>query len=152
MISKPRPKIDDEIENLDQDTLVNNTGWIYDFFITQQSCNPVHGMKVSQYEIRIVERVNERKFKKIIFQLGGKTYGDIEAVAQGLFYSLTTMLSYDIDDYTLDEVIHIKGIRDFIEKTLVESKKDVNAYSLDTFSIPIVYEEPKFEPRQYYQI
>jgi len=151
MISAPRTKIDDEIENLDQDTIVNNTGWIYDFFITQQSCKPVHGMKVSQYEIKIVERVNDRKFKKIIFQLGGKTYGDIESVAQNLFYSLTTMLGYDIEDYTLDEVIHIKGVRDFIEKTLLESQKDVNAFSLTTFSVPIIYEEPKFQP-QYFQI
>lgn len=145
MISKPRPKSDDEIEVIETDELVNNTGWIYQFEMTQQTCNPVHGLKVCQYEIHIVERVNQQKFKKIIFQLGGKTYGDIESVAQGLFYSLTNMLGYEIEDYTLDDVIYVKGIRQFIEKTLLQFQKDSNAYTFEYFSIPIIYEQPTFK-------
>lgn len=151
MISEPRLRID-EVEELDRDTLVNNTGWIYDFFITQQPCKPVLGLKVQQYDLKIVERVNNRHFDKIRFQVGADKYENTESVAQTVFYSLTTMLSYDIEDYTLDDMIHLNGIRDFVERVLNDCRKDENAHSIITFSKPIVYKEPEFKPSHYVQL
>ena len=151
MISEPRPRID-EVEDFDRDTLVNNTGWIYDFFITQQQCKPVPGLKVQQYDLKIIERVNNRAFDKICFQVAAPKYEDTESVAQTVFYSLTTMLSYDIEDYTLDDVIHLNGIKKYIEGVLTNCQNDKNAHSIMAHSKPIVYKEPEFKPRHYAQL
>ena len=133
-------------EIIHTDSLTSNYGWIFDFVMTERACKPVHGMKVSQFELEIIEKVCERKFDKIIFQVGAKTYDDIEGVQQTVFYSLTTMLSYDLDDYSLEEMIHLQGIRDYIEEVLKMSHKDANAYNFECYSKPIIYKEVPLQP------
>ena len=118
MIAEPYYGVMFPTEEFDKDSLTSNYGWIFDFVLIERPCKQVAGMKVNQYELQITERVNERKFDKIIFQVGAKNYDDMVGVVQTVFYSLTTMLSYDLDDYSLEDEIHLNGIRDFIEKIL----------------------------------
>ena len=118
MISEPYSGVMFPKEIVETDSMTSNYGWIFDFVLTERACKQVAGMKVNQYELEITEKVNNRVFDKIIFQVGAKTHDDLHAVAQTVFYSLVTMLSYDLDDYSLDDMIHLKGIRDFIETVL----------------------------------
>ena len=141
MISAPRTKIDDEVEVLEQDEMTSDYGWIFKFVLTQQSCAPRHGLKVCQYEICISERVDEQNFMPIVFQLGGKTYGDIESLAQNLFYDFTTMLSYDLEAYALEGDFHVEGLRKYIDATLSRMHSD-EAYNPGIFSHPIMKIEP----------
>lgn len=142
MISEPYSGKMFPKEVFDTDSLTSNYGWIFEFVLTEQACKQVVGMKVNQYELEITEKVNGHKFDKIVFQIGAKNHDDFVGIVQTVFYSLTTMLSYDLDDYSLDEIIHINGIRDFIEKILEESKCDEMAFSFVCFSKPIIYKEP----------
>ena len=128
-------------------SLVSNYRWIFDFVFRHQKCKSVDGFCVEQFELHIDERANGKKFDPIIFQCAGKNYSDIEAAGRGVFYRLATMLSDDLDDYSLDEIIHLRGIRDFVEKSLKEIYSDVN--TLGFCSKPIIYQEPK---PQYYEL
>ena len=141
MISAPRTKIDDEVEVLEQDEMTSDYGWIFKFVLTQQSCAPKHRFKVCQFEIYISERVDERNFTPIVFQLGGKTYGDIESLAQNLFYDFTTMLSYDLEAYALEGDFHVERLRKYIDATLSRMHSD-EAYNPGIFSHPIMKVEP----------
>lgn len=152
MIAEPYYGVMFPTEEFDKDSLTSNYGWIFDFVLIERPCKQVAGMKVNQYELQITERVNERKFDKIIFQVGAKNYDNMVGVVQTVFYSLTTMLSYDLDDYSLDEEIHLKGIRDFIEKILTTSKQEPDAYGFEYFSKPIVYKEPPPPTFHYVQL
>jgi len=151
MISEPYYGVMFPPEEFDKDSLTSNYGWIFNFVMTERGCKPTHGLKVNQYELEITEQVNGRKFSKIIFQVGAKTNDDLTAVAQTVFYSLTTMLSYDLDDYSLDEMIHINGIRDYVEKVLDSCEKDENAYNFGCYSKPIVFKEQPIK-YQYVQL
>ena len=133
-------------EIIHTDSLTSSYGWIFDFVLTEQSCKPALGLKVNQFELEIIERVKERKLDKIIFQVGAKTYDDMVGVHQTVFYSLITMLSYDLDDYSLEEMIHLQGIRDYIEQVLEMSYKDENAYNFKYYSKPIIYKEVPLKP------
>lgn len=146
MISEPWTGVMFPKEIVHTESMTSNYGWIFDFVMTERACKPTLGMKVSQFELEITEKVCERKFDKIIFQVGAKTNDDIEGVQQTVFYSLTTMLSYDLDDYSLEEMIHLHGIREYIEKVLEMSYKDKNAYNFEYYSKPIIHKEvpPKF--------
>ena len=148
MISEPYPEKMYKSEIFDTDSLTSNYGWIFDFVLHERPCKQSIGMKVNQYELEITEKVNERKFDKIIFQVGAKTHDDMVGVVQTVFYSLTTMLSYDLDDYSIEDEIHIKGIRDFIEKILTSSKQEPDAFGFECFAKPIVYKEP--QPKFHY--
>lgn len=141
MISEPYSGVMFPKEIVETDSMTSNYGWIFDFVLTERACKQVAGMKVNQYELEITEKVNKRVFDKIIFQVGAKTHDDLHAVAQTVFYSLVTMLSYDLDDYSLDDMIHLKGIRDFIETVLESAKNDRNAYDHPCYSKPIIYKK-----------
>ena len=141
MISEPYSGVMFPKEIVETDSMTSNYGWIFDFVLTERACKQVVGMKVNQYELEITEKVNEHVFDKIIFQVGAKTHDDLQAVAQTVFYSLVTMLSYDLDDYSLDDMIHLKGIRDFIETVLESTKNDHNAYDHPCYSKPIIYKK-----------
>lgn len=145
MISEPYPEKIYPSEVFDSDSLTSNYGWIFNFTLKERPCKQVIGIKVNQYELEINEIVSDKKFDKLIFQVGAKTNDDMLAVVQTVFYSLITILSYDLDDYSLDEFIHLGGIRHLIDKILTSSKQEPYADGFVYFSKTIIYKQPQLK-------
>ena len=126
--------------------VVNDDGFIFGSLLTERQCfHPQSGsLQIFEYELGCQEECSGKSFDKIVFRLGGTSHDNVQSVAQAMFYIFGNEL-YDINEYSLQESLNIKAIRDFIEKTLESLKNDVDAFFLECYTKPIIRAPQAFE-------
>ena len=142
---KPVPKLVVEVGA----RVVNDDGFIFGSLLTERQCfHPQSdSLRIFEYELGCQEECSGKSFDKIVFRLGGKTHDDIRSAVQSLFYTFDNVLYSEpgINEYSLQESLNIKAIRDFIEKTLESLKNDVDAFFLECYTKPIIRAPQAFE-------